>query len=150
MSAFAGGVLSLIHPEQYLLGRLSLLRMSESHDQTGTPEAMLEALEMWASPFTGISIMVNRVTPTHRDTQGRHPWLDILVTHGPYTDCRMEFRSLGVRVEYGSGTMVGVCGKAVPHGVSECVGERACIAYYMRDNVHARLGVPAGEWMQVM
>ena len=131
------------------LGQLSLLRMAERPNEIATPEAMRAALAGWASPFTGISVMVNRVTPTHRDTQGRHPWFDILVTHGPYSECRMELRSLGVRLEYNSGTMVGVCGKAVPHAVSECIGEHACIAYYMRDSVHSRLGVPAGGWMDV-
>jgi Oxygenase domain of the 2OGFeDO superfamily len=149
-AAIAGGVLSLIHPEQYLLGRLSLLRLAERQEDVRSPEAMLDALRIWSSPCNAMSVMVNRVTPTHRDTQGRDPWMDILLTHGPYTDCRMEFRSLGVRVDYGSGTMVGVCGKVVPHAASECIGERACIAYYMRDRVHERLGVPAGGWMNIV
>jgi hypothetical protein len=147
MAALAGGILALIHPEQYLHSRLALLRLAERLDNVRDPDAMAEALGMWASPFTGVSIMINRQTPTHRDTQGRDSWVDVLLTHGPYTNCRMEFRSLGIRVDYSSGTVVGVCGKVVPHAVSDCNGERACIAYYMRDSVHARLGVPPGNWM---
>jgi hypothetical protein len=59
----------------------------------------------------------------------------------------MELRSLGVRLSYEPGTMVAICGKVVPHGVSDCIGERGCIAYYMRDAVCACLQIPAGTWM---
>ena len=75
--------------------------------------------------------------------------MDLLVTAGPYSDCWMELRSLGVRLAYDSGTAVAMCGKVVPHAVSDCDGERACIAYYMRDNVQARLGLPAGTWTDI-
>ena len=144
-----GGILSLIHPEQYLIGRTALLRLADQPELSGDPNAMIVALENWASPFSALSVIVNRVTPIHRDVQGRDSWLDMLVTYGPYDDCRMEFRSLGIRTVYSSGTIVALCGKVVPHSASDCRGERSCIAYYMRDNVHARVGVPAGSWMNV-
>ena len=149
ISALTGGILSLIHPEQYLVGRTALLRLAEQPGLSKDPVAMARILEDWTSPFNGLSVIVNWATPVHRDVQGRDSWLDMLVTHGPYSDCQMEFQSLGIRIAYSSGTIVGLCGKVVPHAASHCVGERACIAYYMRDNVHARLGVPASSWMDV-
>ena len=73
--------------------------------------------------------------------------MDMLLTYGPYHGARMELRSLGVRLSYEPGTIVAICGKVVPHAVSDCTGERAGIAYYMRDNVHTCLNIPAGTWM---
>jgi hypothetical protein len=35
------------------------------------------------------------------------------------------------------------------HGVAECEGERICLAYYMRDKVHERMGVEAAPWMKM-
>jgi hypothetical protein len=149
ISALSGGILSICHPEQYELGRASLLEMLNRPDVVRDVNHVARALSMWSSPFNGISVMINHITPIHRDTQGRFPWMDLLVTAGPYSDCRMELRSLGVRLAYDSGTAVAVCGKVVPHAVSDCDGERACIAYYMRDNVQARLGLPAGTWTDI-
>ena len=148
-AAFTGGLLSIIHPEQYLLGRMALLEVANRPEECSAPDDIMSALGLWASPFTGVSVMVNRVTPVHRDVQGRDSWMDLLLTVGPYTGCRMEFRSLGIRAVYDTGTVVGVCSKVVPHAASEWSGERACIAYYMRDNVHARLGIPSGTWMNL-
>jgi hypothetical protein len=82
----------------------------------------------WASPFTAMSLVMNCQTPVHRDVHGCHPWMDLLLTHGPYQGCGMELPSLGIRLLYESGMAVGICGKVVPHAVSDCKGERACLA----------------------
>jgi hypothetical protein len=146
-AALVGGILSLIHPQQYVIGHMALLKVVERPDCVSYLSDVKNILRFWASPFTAASVVVNRQTPVHRDIQGQHPWMDMLLTYGPNQGARMELCSLGVRLSYEPGTMVAICGKVVPHGVSDCVGERACIAYYMRDMVHARLQIPAGTWM---
>ena len=123
----------MIHPELYWAGREALLALISSPNEVSDTEVAFEILKHWGSPFTGLSVIQNRETPVHRDVQGRHPWMDILTTVGPYTNGRMELRSLGYRLKYESGTMVGICGKAVPHA--------------MRDKVHERLGIAAPSWM---
>ena len=146
-AALTGAILSIIHPHQYIIGRSALLELARRPDAVSYMGDVNNILRVWASPFTALSIIVNRQTPIHRDIHGRDPWMDMLVTYGPYNGGQMELRSLGVRLSYESGTIVAICGKVVPHAVSDCVGERACIAYYMRDNVHARLNIPAGTWV---
>lgn len=148
-AALAGGILSLVHPQQYKIGRMALIQLVERPDVVGHLDDVRNILRFWAAPFSAASVIVNRQTPIHRDIQGRHPWMDMLLTYGPYQGARMELRSLGLRLSYEPGTIVAICGKVVPHSVSECEGERACIAYYMRDNVHAALQVPAGTWMNL-
>jgi hypothetical protein len=45
--------------------------------------------------------------------------------------------------------MVALLGKMLRHGVSDCEGDRVCIAQYMRDNVHSRMGVKSPGWMNL-
>jgi hypothetical protein len=150
IGALSGGILGLLHPQQYAIGRAAMLEMLYQPDMISNMDDTQRALTVWASPFTALSLVMNRQTPVHRDAHGRHPWMDLLLTHGSYNRCCMELRSLGIRLAYESGTAVAICGKVVPHAVSDCDGERACLAYYMRDSVHNRLSIPAGSWMNVM
>lgn len=62
---------------------------------------------------------------------------------------RLELPGLGIRLVYDPRAVVGILGKVLSHGVGEVDGERACLAYYMRDGVHERLGMPPGSWMNV-
>jgi hypothetical protein len=61
----------------------------------------------------------------------------------------MELPSIGIRMAYKSGTVMAFSGKMLRHGVPECDGERICLAYYMRDKVHERMGVEAAQWMKM-
>ena len=147
VAALTGAILSIIHPQQYFIGRLALLELAQRPDSVSYMSDVKNILRIWASPYTCVSVIVNRQTPVHRNVKGRDSWMDMLLTYGPYHGARMELRSLGVRLSYEPGTIVAICGKVVPHAVSDCTGERACIAYYMRDNVHTCLNIPAGTWM---
>jgi hypothetical protein len=60
---FLNLVLSLIHPELFESGVL-MLRKLRTLDATQTI-----ALE-WQSVYTGIQIISNRLTPSHRDSKG--------------------------------------------------------------------------------
>lgn len=150
-----GGILNIIHPHLYDIGQAAFALLRDPGDAPepwfsyGEYPRLARVLEEWTHPFSAISVMVNRSTPCHRDVNGRNPWLDILVTIGEYELGRLELPGLGVRLEYDPGTIVGILGKVVRHGACEVQGERVCLAYYMRDKVHERLGLPAGPWMKV-
>lgn len=154
-SELLGGVLSVIHPELYNIAREAMIKLS-SGPESGGPWVPCEevprlhdVLSTWGHPWTALSVMVNRSTPFHRDVNGRNSWMDLLVTVGDYKLGRLELPGLGVRLVYDPWTVVGLLGKVVRHGAGEVDGERACIAYYMRNGVHERLGLRAGTWMNV-
>lgn len=155
LSALIGGVLKIIHPELHEIATTALtsLRLSQPTVRPwildGEDRRMEDVLDAWFHPFSAVSLMVNRATPCHRDVGGRNSWTDILLTMGEYEDGRLELPGLGVRLRYEPRTVVGLLGKVVRHGASEVRGERMCLAYYMRDKVHERLGFPAGGWMNV-
>jgi len=59
----------------------------------------------------------------------------------------LELPGLGITLEYGPGTVVGISGKVVEHAVPSFEGDRVCYAYFMRNNVHEWAKVLGSDWM---
>ena len=112
----------------------------------GNVQHLPAALRDWNLPFNGIAIVSNRLTPLHRDTYGQKEWLDILVALGEYTHGRLEIPTFNIAFQYDPGCLA--AGRLLRHRVM-CEGERACIAYYMRDNVMERLGQEVVSWNNI-
>jgi hypothetical protein len=134
--------LSITHPELYQCGRETLRRLQTNAD-------LFNVLSRWSSVFNGMSVISNRETPAHRDNNSRAEWYDILATIGPYKEAVLDLSNIGLRLQYNSGTLVHLGGRLLRHGVHRTEGDRVCLAFYMRDNVHERVGVRAASWMTV-
>lgn len=141
-----GGILSIIQPELYKLGIQALERLHDNPTLCKQPAELARILQHWYSPFSAISVISNRSTPLHRDTGGRPQWLDLLIAVGEYEHGRFELPGIGLNLKYDPGTAVAFSGKIFRHG-ARCEGDRACIAFYMRDNVLDRLELPVGGWL---
>lgn len=148
-SALMGAILKIIHPELYKAGIQALRTLQQHPEMVNQSNELLEVLQLWSSPFSGYSVISNRETPVHRDNSAQQEWYDLLVTIGPYHSAVLMLPSIGVSLQYNSGTVVGLGGKVVSHGVEAPEGDRICIAHYMRDQVHERLQVKGPEWMQL-
>lgn len=144
-SALIGGILSLVQPQLYEAGCNALLHLSQNPDEVDRPDTLLEVLQLWTAPFHGLSVISNRVTPIHRDSYGGKEWMDILVALGSYREGRLDLPTLGMWFRYDPGTIVALAGRVIAHS-AECDGDRACIAYYMREKVHKRIGLPTPGW----
>jgi len=106
-----------------------------------------DAFTTWSSVWSGISVIVNRKTPLHRDWGGAFPIYDLLVSGGTHTGCFLDIPDLGSRLRYLPGTAVAISGKVLRHGVKDWEGgERVCNAHFMKDAVHQRLGQPRPNW----
>ena len=116
---------------------LSILRGIHSGAILNGATASLEeeVRQLWPSPFTAFSIISNRETESHRDAKGFTPFYDIVTTLGDYTDGRFEVPAIGLRFQYNPGTMIGICGKVLSHGVSEVEGDRFCLVQYFHRKV---------------
>jgi hypothetical protein len=141
-SALISAILRIMHPALYTAGGQTMQRLSAD-------DSLRSALSQWSSVFNACSLLSNRWTPNHRDSYSRVQWYDILTTFGPYRGAILNLPSVGLHLQYPSGTVVGFSGKMLRHGVAECEGERICLAYYMRDKVHERMGVEAAPWMKM-
>lgn len=133
-SALAGAALAIMHPDQFEAGVKVLRCISQDPSLVTKAETLPKVLEAWTSPLSGLSIINNRETPAHRDHGSAFPWLDVLTTVGPYDRGIMMFPGIGIEVSYYAGTMVSLAGRIISHS-AKSRGERACIAYYMKEDV---------------
>jgi hypothetical protein len=60
----------------------------------------------------------------------------------------LDLPGLGLSLDYGPGTVVGLSGMMLEHEVSGFKGDQVCYAYFMKDNVHEWAKVPGGTWMK--
>jgi hypothetical protein len=132
-------LMRVIHPQLFQMGMEGMKAMEGQ-------ECLLEALEMWYSIFNGVQVISNRETPIHRDHSSRWEWYDLLTTIGPYSSTFFEFPGVGIKLAYNSGTVIGLCGRVLRHGVTMSDGERICVAYYMKENVQKRLETTFATW----
>ena len=156
-------LLRLIHPAEFFQCFQLSKRIAKSvplnHRQT-----VLDLLELWASPFHCMQIIVNRETINHRDTRGWALGYDLLATFGNYNNGILSLPTIGLECLYNPGTVTGLMGKVFIHGVQPVNGERLCFAQFVRPGVFARafpgrpepepprlslvknIGVPAGDF----
>ena len=142
-----GAMLSIVHPELYEIGWEVLKKVTNNPEMVKDGEDVLKVLQLWTTPFSGYGLISNCTTPLHWDNNSQGPWYDCLMTIGEYEPgARLKLNNIGLELDYALGTMVFLLEKLVQHGTSEINGNRVCIAQYMRDNVHARMGVRSADW----
>jgi len=141
-NSILSAILAVIHPDLYEIGRETLKRLRD------VPEILhQDVLSRWSSAYSGVAIISQRETPPHRDGNSMYHWYDMLVTLGSYQDCNLNLPGLGISLEYGPGTVVGLSGMVLEHEVTKFEGERVCYAYFMKDSVHEWAKVRPGTWM---
>lgn len=141
-NAIVSAILAVIHPKLYDAGWQTTKHLE------ATEICPRNILTRWASVFSGVAVISNRITRSHRDVSSRDSWYDILATLGSYRDCMLNLPGLGISLEYGPGTVVGIAGKVLEHEVPSFDGDRVCYAYFMRNNVHSWAKVPCSDWMK--
>ena len=142
-NALLGGIHSIIQPELFQSGLEAMDRLAI---QTQDPYT-ITALQLWQTPFTGLSVIINRETITHRDVKGYRASFDLLLTIGNYTHGRMNLPGLGFSLEYDPGTLVALAGNVLQHGVCPVNGNRACLAHFFHKAVGERLELKEPQWM---
>lgn len=145
--ALVGGILSVVQPELFDSGQEAFRRLAADPNTCDDPQRLKEILATWYAPFSALAVISNRSTPLHRDVGGRPEWLDLMLALGNYDNGRFAVPAFGYTFKYNPGTLIALSGKIFRHG-AECPGDRACIVFYMRDNVLNRLGICAGSWSQ--
>jgi len=145
--ALIGGILSVVQPELFDSGQEAFRRLAADPNSCDDPQRLKEILTTWYAPFSALAVISNRSTPLHRDVGGRAEWLDFMLALGNYDNGRFAVPAFGYTFKYNPGTLIALSGKIFRHG-AECPGDRACIVFYMRDNILNRLGICAGSWFQ--
>lgn len=141
-NVISNAILAVIHPCLHSAGQKTLKQLQLCPDVKRQ-----DVLSQWNSVFSGVSVIYNGTVPAHRDSQSRHHWYDLLVTLGRYRNCKLELPGVGITMDYGPGTVVGISGMMLEHQVRHFEGERVSYAHFMRDRVHEWAQVDAGGWM---
>ncbi|KAI0308797.1 hypothetical protein OF83DRAFT_1089534, partial [Amylostereum chailletii] len=106
--AIISAVLAIAHPDMFEAGQKVLLKLGECPGHE-----VLAAQFSFITPV--ISVITNRETPAHRDTQSSHfPWFDCLATFGGDADLTLGLPTFGVVFQYLSGSMALFCGAVYP------------------------------------
>jgi hypothetical protein len=137
-------ILALISPDLYSIGMDAIKKihggeaLASWHDN----------VKLWLSAFSGIQVISNRVTPPHRDSKAAPAVFDLLVSAGTHKKAHLTLHDIKTELMYKPGTVVAICGKVLLHEVKSWEGgERICIAHFIRDAVHSRLGLPRPDWV---
>ncbi|KIK79543.1 hypothetical protein PAXRUDRAFT_161068, partial [Paxillus rubicundulus Ve08.2h10] len=132
---FWSAVLSIVHPEAHKAG-VDAISALKGAVITKNPVT-------WHSPFSGMDLIANRLMPGHWDA-GRAPtFYDLLVSLGEGHRAILQIEDVKAELAYEPSTGVFITGRILEHVVLRWEGgERVAIAYYMKDKVHDRLGVP--------
>ena len=140
-AAILGATLSIINPQVYQAGIECIRKFANDPAKINKNETLGEILQAWSSPYTACSLINNRDTPFHRDNGAGYSAMDLLVTVGEYRSGTLELPGLGYSFRYSSGTVVGIAGRVVRHGV-KAEGDRLCWANYLRESVLEAMEVP--------
>ena len=134
MEWLVNAILSVVHPDLHQVG----LAAKQAYEIGATSNKPYS----WLSVFSGIDVIVNRLTSPHRDAGGTASSYDLLLTLGEGF-ANLHLADAGAQLAYAPGTLVFLTGKVLEHEVPEWEGgERAVVAHYMKDLLHDRLHVP--------
>jgi hypothetical protein len=145
LQAIVGSILAVTHPTQYMAGLNMLNAIKTNIGLLREPAEFVKVLDCWHTPFSGVSAICNRETPRHKDVLGRHDWYDVLVTMGTHPTINFSLPGIRSSFAYCPGTVVALCGRILSHKVERSVeGDRACFAWFMREDVRSYLDMAAG------
>jgi hypothetical protein len=136
------GILAVVSPDLFKAGRdaIEMVKKMELHENA----------RLWTSVYTAMSVIVNRMTPRHRDVGAAIAHPDLLLSAGEHVGSEFHIPDIGVVLEYNPGTVVVIAGRVLSHAVPRhCEGWRVCIAQYMKDKVHDRVGVGRPPLMEI-
>ena len=120
-------ILLLGHPEQHR--RLRILRANMLRDSR-----VSAFVGRWPSVFAGITWVINRITPPHRDGKGAVGGYDLLQSMGHSVGSVLKLPDIGATFKYGRGCAVLLAGRALQHTVGGWEsGDRICVARWAQD-----------------
>jgi len=143
MELIANVITAGIAPDLYRSG-LAAIELLKGGEALNKP---LPCVQSWVSVYSGISLIVNRITPSHRDSGAAPSTYDLLVAAGDHAQCTLDCADIGARFSYLPGTAIAISGKFLRHGVFDWKGgEWICAAHFIKDAVHEHLHQLRPSW----
>jgi hypothetical protein len=133
--------------EQFLNAVLHIVHLELWTANCSATKKLVERLPSpsfsWPTVYSGMDVIVNRLTPAHLDGGGAFSFYDHLLSLGQGHMATLNLDDLDAQFSYDPGTSIFLTGKVLTHSVPQWLeGERVAIAHYSKDDVHDRLGIP--------
>lgn len=113
IDVITNAVTALVAPRQYDVG-LAAIKLIKNGQHLFHDHPILDR---WISVWSGFAMIVNRVTPFHRDLGGAPEDFDLLFSSGTHNICTLDVPDLGAKLSYQPGTAVAIIGRVLRHGV---------------------------------
>lgn len=104
---FFNAITAFIAPELFEAGLAAASKVSSATLQSKKPAPTSQ----WPSVFSGIELIVNRVTLGHRDAGGASSHYDLLASFGIGHNATFRIKDLEAELDYFPGTLVSILGK---------------------------------------
>ena len=141
-----GSILAVTNPRQYQAGVEMSSILKEDPTLLREPAEISRVLDSWCTPFSGVAIICNRRTSRHKDVYRRNNWYDVIATMGDHSTIRFHLPGLCITLAYSPRTVIALSGRVLSHAVDSIDhGDRACFAWFMRDDVRKYLNVDGGN-----
>lgn len=139
--SFWNAITAASAPDLFEVGSSAMSKVLQ--EVTSLKRLKSTAVSGWPSIFSGLEVIVNRVTLSHRDPGGSATLQDMLVSLGTGHTAKITLPDVRAELDYFPGTMLFISGLVLEHAVGPWDGgERFVIAHFMKDKVHDRMGVP--------
>ncbi|KAG2056556.1 hypothetical protein BDR06DRAFT_879685 [Suillus hirtellus] len=105
----ASAAMCVMHLQQYWASIQTHIELSHWATSHGF-EDLYQNLKHWASIYTRVTVMCNRLSPYHRDLKCPPEGFNILTSIGSYRQAMMHLINLGINIAYDPSIMVGYSG----------------------------------------
>ena len=129
--------LAIIHPTLCKASKCAVRKMKGDSSYKDSP-----GVQAWPSFFSSLSVIANRLTPSHRDANGSFGTTDFLLSAGTHSNVTFRADDIRATFDYSPGSMVAICGRLLRHSVEAWDGEdRVCVAHTVREETLFRYGL---------
>ncbi len=146
--AICNAIITIISPDMFHGGFQSIQELKKPNGDLANSHPNLDH---WVSIFSGLELIVNQKTPFHRDPGVSPPTYDLLLSAGTYKGIYLDLPDIDTKVQYDPETAILVCGRILGHRIMEWTeGDRICMAHFVKDAVHDRLGIAQLTWTKLL
>ena len=140
-NALISAILAIIHPQQFRYG-MAL------HEVLASKEPYQEVMPHWASAFSAMQVINNRIIGPHRDTGGPHSALDIVGAIGTYTGGHIHLTNCPYDFRQSPGSLLAFCARVFEHEVTSYEGDRISFACFVKEVIYQWAHLPEIPWAQ--
>ncbi|KAG1882124.1 hypothetical protein F4604DRAFT_1577838 [Suillus subluteus] len=119
MELFWNAITTIANSGLFKAGAAAVLAVLQ---EVSSHPAKSPAVSQWPSIFSGLEVIINRMTLSHRDPGSSTTLYDLLVSLGKGHAANISLADIRMELDYSPGTMLFISGMALEHSVGPWLG----------------------------